>query len=194
MLRQAALLLFALCMALGAAAQPAAKKSVKADRPAWAELTADQQMILAPLREDWTNLSAERRRAWVGIAKRYPGGREAIAELVETANRLLGPYEADEWHSPSGRRMDLPNRGNIIARMEGHSGNAGLMFMSHTDVVPVEEEGKWRFPPFSATIANDRIYGRGASDCKGLLTAQLALPGHPEALLGTGVRLHLRHL
>lgn len=36
------------------------------------------------------------------------------AELVETANRLLGPYEADEWHSPSGRRMDLPNRGNIL--------------------------------------------------------------------------------
>ena len=47
------------------------------------------------------------------------------------------------------------------------------MFMSHTDVVPVEEEEKWRFPPFSATIADGRIYGRGASDCKGLLTAQL---------------------
>jgi acyl-coenzyme A thioesterase PaaI-like protein len=36
------------------------------------------------------------------------------AELVETASRLLAPYEADEWHSPSGRRMDLPNRGNIL--------------------------------------------------------------------------------
>lgn len=36
------------------------------------------------------------------------------AELIETANRLLGPYDADEWHSPSGRRMDLPNRGNIL--------------------------------------------------------------------------------
>ena len=66
-----------------------------------------------------------------------------------------------------------PGRGNIIARLEGASGNAGLMFMSHTDVVPVEEEAKWRFPPFSATIADDRIYGRGASDCKGLLTAQI---------------------
>ena len=66
-----------------------------------------------------------------------------------------------------------PNRGNIIARLEGRSGKAGLMFMSHTDVVPVEEEEKWRFPPFSATIADNRVYGRGASDCKGLLTAQL---------------------
>ena len=66
-----------------------------------------------------------------------------------------------------------PNRGNLIARIEGRSGNAGLMFMSHTDVVPVEDESKWRFPPFSATIADGRIFGRGASDCKGLLTAQL---------------------
>ena len=57
--------------------------------------------------------------------------------------------------------------------MEGSSGKPGLMLMSHTDVVPVEDEANWRFPPFSATIADDRIYGRGASDCKGLLTAQL---------------------
>ena len=66
-----------------------------------------------------------------------------------------------------------PGRGNFIARLEGSSGKAGLMFMSHTDVVPVEEEEKWRFPPFSATVANGRVYGRGASDCKGLLTCQL---------------------
>ena len=66
-----------------------------------------------------------------------------------------------------------PNRGNLIARMEGRSGQAGLMFMSHTDVVPVEDESKWRFPPFSATIHEGRIFGRGASDCKGLLTCQL---------------------
>ena len=66
-----------------------------------------------------------------------------------------------------------PNRGNLIARLEGRSGRAGLMFMSHTDVVPVEDESKWRFPPFSATIADGRVFGRGATDCKGLLTAQL---------------------
>ncbi len=45
--------------------------------------------------------------------------------------------------------------------------------MSHLDVVPVEEEEKWRFPPFSATIADGRVFGRGSSDCKGLLTCQM---------------------
>ena len=66
-----------------------------------------------------------------------------------------------------------PGRGNLIAKLDGRSGRAGLMFMSHTDVVPVEDESKWKHPPFSAAIDGDRIYGRGASDCKGLLTAQI---------------------
>ena len=84
---------------------------------------------------------------------------------------------AREWLAGAGIQSDIlesaPNRGNFIASLEGRSGRSGLMFMSHTDVVPVEDESKWRFDPFSATIAEDRIYGRGASDCKGLLTAQL---------------------
>ena len=82
-----------------------------------------------------------------------------------------------DWLAEDGIQSEIlgrtPERGNIIARIEGTNPDAGLMFMSHTDVVPVEEEEKWRFLPFSATIADGRIYGRGASDCKGLLTAQL---------------------
>jgi len=66
-----------------------------------------------------------------------------------------------------------PNRGNIIANLSGESEELGLLFMSHTDVVPVEDEQKWTYPPFSAQLHNGRIYGRGASDCKGLLTSQL---------------------
>jgi acyl-coenzyme A thioesterase PaaI-like protein len=36
------------------------------------------------------------------------------ADLIEQASDLLAPFEADEWTTPSGRRMDLPNRGNIL--------------------------------------------------------------------------------
>ncbi len=79
-----------------------------------------------------------------------------------------------------------PARGNLIARMEGRSGKAGLMFMSHTDVVPVEDEAKWSVPPFGAVVANDRVYGRGASDCKGLLAAQMMAM---RLLKRNGVRL-----
>jgi acyl-coenzyme A thioesterase PaaI-like protein len=36
------------------------------------------------------------------------------ADLIEKVSQLLAPYYADEWSSPSGRRFDLPNRGNLL--------------------------------------------------------------------------------
>jgi acyl-coenzyme A thioesterase PaaI-like protein len=36
------------------------------------------------------------------------------AGRIEDVVKLLAPYWADEWTSPSGRRLDLPNRGNIL--------------------------------------------------------------------------------
>jgi acyl-coenzyme A thioesterase PaaI-like protein len=36
------------------------------------------------------------------------------ADLLDKVSALLTPYDADEWESPSGRRMDLPMRGNIL--------------------------------------------------------------------------------
>ena len=36
------------------------------------------------------------------------------ADLLEKVSDLLAPFDADEWQSPSGRRMDLPSRGNIL--------------------------------------------------------------------------------
>jgi acyl-coenzyme A thioesterase PaaI-like protein len=36
------------------------------------------------------------------------------AGLIEDINDLLAPFWTNEWASPSGRRMDLPNRGNIL--------------------------------------------------------------------------------
>jgi acyl-coenzyme A thioesterase PaaI-like protein len=36
------------------------------------------------------------------------------ADLIEKVSALLAPYDADEWSSPAGRRMDLPNRGSVL--------------------------------------------------------------------------------
>ncbi|MGH3557479.1 PaaI family thioesterase [Mycobacterium sp.] len=36
------------------------------------------------------------------------------AGLLEKVSGLLSPFDTDEWQSPSGRRMDLPMRGNIL--------------------------------------------------------------------------------
>lgn len=37
-----------------------------------------------------------------------------LADQLEAMNKLRAPYEVSEWDSPSGRRTDLPLRGNIL--------------------------------------------------------------------------------
>ena len=97
--------------------------------------------------------------------------------FMPTGNETRVCEFVGDWLGREGIRSEIlgvtPERGNIIARLDGRSGKSGLMFMSHSDVVPVEDESKWRFPPFSATVADGRVYGRGSADCKGLLTCQL---------------------
>jgi acetylornithine deacetylase/succinyl-diaminopimelate desuccinylase-like protein len=63
-----------------------------------------------------------------------------------------------------------PGRGNLVARLPG-AGGPSLLFMSHLDVVPVEDAGVWRYPPFAAEVADGKIWGRGSDDCKAVTTA-----------------------
>jgi hypothetical protein len=58
-------------LALPVGAQ-AAKGAAPVRGPEWAQLTAEQQQILAPLSDDWANIEGPRRNKWVEIAKRYP--------------------------------------------------------------------------------------------------------------------------
>ncbi|MFQ1047058.1 succinyl-diaminopimelate desuccinylase [Avibacterium paragallinarum] len=48
-----------------------------------------------------------------------------------------------------------------------------VAFAGHTDVVPVGDESQWQYPPFSAKIVDDMLYGRGAADMKGSLAAMI---------------------
>ena len=64
------------------------------------------------------------------------------------------------------------HRGNLVARLAGSQGKPCLLYMAHTDVVPVENASQWKYPPFSGTVAEGRIWGRGASDMKDMLAAE----------------------
>ena len=46
-------------------------------------------------------------------------------------------------------------------------------FAGHTDVVPSGPAEKWQTPPFTATIKDDKLFGRGAADMKGSLAAMV---------------------
>lgn len=62
--------------------------------------------------------------------------------------------------------------GALLFKWKGKYHNAmPILLMSHMDVV--EASGKWKFPPFSGTISDGTIWGRGAVDTKGALCAIL---------------------
>ncbi len=48
-----------------------------------------------------------------------------------------------------------------------------IVFCGHTDVVPPGNERKWRNNPFTASIEDGYLYGRGAADMKGALAAMV---------------------
>lgn len=65
-------------------------------------------------------------------------------------------------------------RGNLIARLDGvDKSKAKLLYMGHTDTVPIGDESKWKHPPFSGTLDDGRIYGRGADDCKSVVASEI---------------------
>ncbi|HLH09802.1 MAG TPA: M20/M25/M40 family metallo-hydrolase [Terriglobales bacterium] len=67
-----------------------------------------------------------------------------------------------------------PGRGNIWARVPATVANPKrpLILLSHMDVV-TSDASQWKYPPFSATINNGVMYGRGAQDMKSEGLAQL---------------------
>ncbi len=66
-------------------------------------------------------------------------------------------------------------------------GNASpcVVFAGHTDVVPTGPEQDWDSPPFTPTIRNGKLYGRGAADMKSSIAAMAVacknfLASHPD--------------
>lgn len=57
------------------------------------------------------------------------------------------------------------NINNVAGHIEYGDGEEIIGILCHVDVVPAL--GKWKHPPFSATIEDDKIYARGAIDDKG---------------------------
>jgi len=46
-----------------------------------------------------------------------------------------------------------------------------LCFAGHTDVVPTGDLKAWKYPPFTPTIENNKLYARGAADMKSSIAA-----------------------
>ncbi|MDQ6669175.1 MAG: ArgE/DapE family deacylase [Chloroflexota bacterium] len=114
------------------------------------------------------------------------GGTRAESELQQ---RLAGDFaafglETDVWSLPlvelaaepdfPGAEVARQEAIGVVGRLRGSRRGRTLMLNGHVDVVPPGDLGAWtNGDPFAATIADGRLYGRGACDMKGGLVAAI---------------------
>jgi acetylornithine deacetylase len=88
---------------------------------------------------------------------------------------------------PGYRPVDrgYEGRPNIVATWKGAGGGRSLLLNGHTDVIPVGGGEGWSDNPWSATIKNGRMYGRGTADMKSGVASHIMAV---ECLKGAGMK------
>lgn len=101
----------------------------------------------------------------IQINSQNPPGNEAeivrfIKKYLENFGLSVKVYEFSK------------DRPNIVGLLKSENLKAKTILISpHLDTVPVGRN--WKLPPFSGLIKDNKIYGRGATDCKGNLAVSI---------------------
>lgn len=86
-----------------------------------------------------------------------PGNEYLCKDIVTEKMRALG-MEVSYYEKEPGRT-------NVVGKIG--AGKKSIGFVSHMDVVPPGDAELWETDPFTPTIRDGRIYGRGTLDDKG---------------------------
>jgi putative selenium metabolism hydrolase len=109
-------------------------------------------------------------------------------ELIRIPSRsgdeeAIGDFIYRQTHQFSYDVAWIDGAGNFIGLINGENRDVpGLMLVTHLDHVDAGDRKLWKHDPFGGELENGRIYGRGASDIKGALAAQLVAPALLKAL------------
>jgi acetylornithine deacetylase/succinyl-diaminopimelate desuccinylase family protein len=107
-----------------------------------------------------------------------PGDTRRIADYLVLTLREKG------FHP---RRIKVEeNHVSVVTRIEGSGGGRSLVLNGHIDTVPIGERAEWTVDPLAGELRNERIFGRGATDCK---SGVAALVIAAEAIRRTGLSL-----
>ena len=95
-------------------------------------------------------------------------GERVAAEYVAAK---LGEVGFETTYVESG----APGRGNVVARLAGADPSRGaLLVHGHLDVVPADAS-EWSVHPFSGTVQDGYLWGRGAVDMKDMVAMTVAV-------------------
>jgi succinyl-diaminopimelate desuccinylase len=98
----------------------------------------------------------------VAIRSENPPGR--TAEVIEYIR---------SWFDNLGIGSTITRNGTGHCNLVTKGTHDRILFCGHVDVVPALDEG-WIYPPFSGTIQDGFVWGRGATDMKGGCASILA--------------------
>ncbi len=114
------------------------------------------------------------------------GGTRTESDLQQRLAHDFAVYglETDLWPLPlaelasqpdfPGVEVERSTAFGLVGRLVGRGGGHTLMLNGHVDVVPPGDLAAWTDgDPFAATIADGRLYGRGACDMKGGLVSAI---------------------
>ncbi|MEQ1947603.1 MAG: M20/M25/M40 family metallo-hydrolase [Bryobacteraceae bacterium] len=104
-------------------------------------------------------------RALLQINTASPPGNETRA--LEYLKKVL-----EDEGIPTKTFAQDPNRANLVARIKGNGSKRPLLILAHTDVVGVQRD-KWPVDPFGAVLKDGYVWGRGASDDRPVIVANL---------------------
>ena len=114
-------------------------------------------------------------RELVAIPSVNPMGRH---DLTSVGEARLTDYLADRLTALGlsvQRQTIAPGRDNLLARLDGdppaERGGGLLLLDAHQDTVPADN---MTIEPWSPTLREGRLYGRGACDVKGGMAAMIA--------------------
>ncbi|MEG6615956.1 YgeY family selenium metabolism-linked hydrolase [Peptococcaceae bacterium 1198_IL3148] len=93
----------------------------------------------------------------------YSGEEDKVVKSITQAFKKLG---FDDFF--------VDGYGNVIGQIKGNKPGKSILFDGHIDTVTVPDETKWSHPPFGGQLVDGKIYGRGASDMKGAVSAMIA--------------------
>lgn len=118
---------------------------------------------------NWNDKVMETQDELIGDLKKLISFPSVLDESAATADAPFGPEpkRALEWILEEGRQagFTVKNIDNMAGHIEMGEGDELLGILCHVDVVPAG--GNWTYGPFDGTVADGKLFGRGAIDDKG---------------------------
>ena len=92
------------------------------------------------------------------------------SELINYCEKILNDLGIETFKVFDDEEKRVNLFGTLKAKKT--NGKKPIILSGHTDVVPVSKG--WSSDPFTATIKNEKLYGRGSCDMKGFIACTLA--------------------